>query len=166
MPVSAPTREDIQELRATRRHFELLACTAPGYMERRGGDGETHVKIEMRTHGLPFARELQALVERRLEFALDRWGERVARTRVALGDENGPKGGTDKTCRVEVRLRGGRTLSATARHADVNTAIGIAVHRVARGVARAFERERAVARELLRMAHALWIPSTEPIPSR
>jgi ribosomal subunit interface protein len=107
------------------------------------------VKIEMRTHGFPATPGLREHVARRLEFALDRFADRIARVRVALADVNGPRGGEDKSCRIEVRLRGGRAVRATAVHADAYAAIDGAAHRVAHGVSRAIERERTTMLELV-----------------
>jgi len=113
------------------------------------------VDIEIRTRGFSPTPALRAYVERRLAFALDRHEERVAGVRVTLADVNGPRGGHDKSCRVDMRLRGGRTVRASALTADAYDAVATAVHRAARGVARALERERATTLELLWLARAL-----------
>jgi ribosome-associated translation inhibitor RaiA len=106
------------------------------------------VKIEMRTRGLPPDPGLRLFVARRLEFALDRFAERIARVRVVLDDVNGPRGGVDKSCRIEVHLPGRRAVRAAVVDADAYAAIGAAAHRVAQGVARAVGRERAATLEL------------------
>jgi putative sigma-54 modulation protein len=112
------------------------------------------VPIEIRTRGFSLTPGLRAHVERRLAFALDRYDERIARIRVVLGDVNGPKGGEDKSCRVEVRLRDARAARASAMDRDLYVAVDAAAHRVARGVGRALRRERATLLELLWIAQA------------
>ena len=113
------------------------------------------MNIEIRTRGFSLTPGLRTHVERRLEFALDRHAERVARVRVTIGDVNGPRGGEDKRCRVEVRLRGGGAVHATVVDADAYVAVGAAAHRVGRAVVRAMHRERATMLELLWLTRAL-----------
>ena len=43
---------------------------------------------------------LLAHVERRLRFALSRFGQKIRLAAVQLADLNGPRGGLDKQCRV------------------------------------------------------------------
>ncbi len=117
------------------------------------------VQIELRTRGFPITPGLRAHVERRLAFALDRYDARVARIRVVLADVNGPRGGDDKSCRVEVTLRDARAARATVVHRDAYAAIDAAAHRVARGVGRALRRERATLLELLWLAEATSRPT-------
>ncbi|WP_242343010.1 HPF/RaiA family ribosome-associated protein [Anaeromyxobacter terrae] len=109
----------------------------------------------MRARGFSITPGLRGSIERRLAFALDRYAQRIARVRVVVGDLNGPKGGEDKFCRVEVRLRGARTVRATAVDGDAYAAIGAAAHRAGRAVARALARERTTMLELLWLARTL-----------
>jgi ribosome-associated translation inhibitor RaiA len=113
------------------------------------------VIIDMRTRGFSLTPGLRSYGEQRLELALDRHRERIARVRVTLGDVNGPRGGEDKSCRVEVRLRGGRTVRATVVDADAYAALGAAAHRAGRALARALDRERATTLELLWLARTI-----------
>lgn len=113
------------------------------------------MKIEIRTRGFSLTPAIRTFAERRLEVALDRHRDRISRARVNLADLNGPRGGADKSCRVELRLRGRRTVRATVVDPDAYVAIGAAVHRAARSATRAIERERATTLELLWLAEAL-----------
>jgi ribosome-associated translation inhibitor RaiA len=113
------------------------------------------VIVDMRTRGFSLTPGLRSYVEQRLEFALDRHRERIARVRVTLGDVNGPKGGEDKSCRVELRLRGGLTVRATVVDADAYAACAAAAQRAGRALARALARERATTLELLWLARTL-----------
>lgn len=111
--------------------------------------------IDLRTHGFSPTPALNAHVERRLGLALDRWAERIARVRVTVRDLNGPRGGADKRCRVEIRLRGGGSVRAAAVDADAYAAIGAASRGAARALARALQRERATTLELLWLARVM-----------
>jgi putative sigma-54 modulation protein len=113
------------------------------------------MKIEMRSRGFSLTPALQAYVERRLAFALDRHLERIARVRVTLIDVNGPKGGVDKSCRIDVSLRGGRAARAAVVELDAYTAIDRAAHRVARIVAHEVARERTATFQLAWLARTM-----------
>jgi putative sigma-54 modulation protein len=113
------------------------------------------MKIEIKTRGFSVTPGLRSSIERRLEFALDRYEDRIAWVRVTVGDVNGPKGGEDKSCRVEIQLRNGRRVAATALRGDAYAAIGAAAHAAGRGVARTLRRERVSTRSLFSLARAL-----------
>lgn len=111
--------------------------------------------IDIRTRGFTLTPGLRSHVERRLEFALDRYRDRVARIRVVLGDVNGPRGGRDKSCRLELGLRGARAVRVAVTSGDLYAAIDAAAHRAGRTLTRALQRERTTTLELLWLARAL-----------
>lgn len=82
-------------------------------------------------------------IERRLQFALSRFSGRIQRVQVILEDQNGPRGGLDKSCRIVVRLNEGGDVVAEV--ADVNWEIAVdrATTRVGHTVARRLARRRA-----------------------
>lgn len=113
------------------------------------------MNIEIRTRGFSLTAGLRGHVERRLDYALDRYRERISRLRVVIADVNGPRGGADKSCRLEVGLRGGGVVRVAALDADAYAAIGQAAHRAGRAVVRALHRERRTTVELLWLARTL-----------
>ena len=110
------------------------------------------MKIRLSTRGLPEGSDFREFVEFRLQFALARFSNRVAGVLVRLVDENGPKGGVDKSCRIRVDL--GRSGIVIAEDVDpvMEAAVGRAAECAGRSVARALERSgregRRVPREL------------------
>lgn len=86
---------------------------------------------------------LRTHAERALRFALTRFSAAVARVRLRLIDENGPRGGVDQRCRVHVALRDGGTVDVEGVEADARVAIDVVAARAARSVARRLERGRA-----------------------
>ncbi len=95
---------------------------------------------------LPHAPEDAALhehAERSLRFALTRFSSAVADIRLRLVDENGPRGGADQRCRVQIVLRQGGGLSVEGVDADPRVAIDQVAARAARTVARRLSRARA-----------------------
>jgi putative sigma-54 modulation protein len=82
-------------------------------------------------------------VERRLCFALSRFSGRIRRVDVFLADENGPRGGIDKTCRIVVRLRDGGDVIAEVSDVDWEIAVDRATTRIGHTTGRELARQRA-----------------------
>ena len=85
---------------------------------------------------------LHDFVTRRLYFALGRCSAEIERVTARMGDANGLRGGVDKQCRIEVKLRGLKSVLSEARADDLEAAVAVAAERIGRGVARALERRR------------------------
>ncbi len=103
------------------------------------------MQLDIRGHNLTPTQV--AHVERRLRFALGRFGYRIRQIAVRVGGLTGPRGGTDKRCRVVVTLRshpGKVVVEDTAP--DVSTAIDRSADRAQRAVARATARAREMRR--------------------
>ena len=62
------------------------------------------MRIDVQGLGFPLTAALLNHTERRLRFALTRTSDRIMRVVVRLGDANGPRGGEDKFCRMQVYL--------------------------------------------------------------
>jgi putative sigma-54 modulation protein len=98
-----------------------------------------HLEIRSRLEPLD---EIRACVERRVAFALGRFGSRIRHVTVWLSDVNGPRGGPDKSCQVSVTLVPGGQVTVAAGRAESLEAIGRAVERAGRAVARELARRR------------------------
>jgi ribosome-associated translation inhibitor RaiA len=83
---------------------------------------------------------LHDFITRRLHFVLGRFAPEVERVTARVGDLNGPRGGMDKRCRMEVKLRGLGDVLSEACADDLAAAVAFAAERLGRGVARALER--------------------------
>jgi putative sigma-54 modulation protein len=66
----------------------------------------------------------------------------VSRVVVHLSDINGPRGGVDKRCGVELRLRGAEPLIVEDVQADLYVAIDRAFERIGRSMDRRLARRR------------------------
>jgi len=95
----------------------------------------------------PDAAGLRELALHRLQFALRRLSWLVPRARVQLSDVNGPRGGVDKLCQVELRTPHGVVVTSS-RAGAWRDALDLALHRAARVLARS----RASRRQPLRGA--------------
>ena len=94
------------------------------------------MELAVRGHNISLSEPIESLVRRRLEFALDRFGSQIRRVDVKLADINGPRGGVDKECRVDVTLNRGGQVRAKSTDLHVRDAINRAVHRVGRQLTR------------------------------
>jgi len=87
---------------------------------------------------------LREYIDRHLYFALGRFGPAIDHVAVRLGGTNGPRGGTDKRCRIVVKLRAAGSTSIAIDDDDESlyAAIARATTRVGRTVARTLDRKR------------------------
>ncbi|MEK8033212.1 HPF/RaiA family ribosome-associated protein [Ideonella sp. DXS29W] len=88
----------------------------------------------------PKAHDLRDLAERRVRFVLRRMGWLVPRAEVQMSDVNGPRGGVDKRCQVELRTDGAGSVVVTSVAADWRTALDQALARAARFLMRLWRR--------------------------
>ena len=98
------------------------------------------MKIDIRGHHVELTEALRAHVERRLRFALGRFGARITAATVTIEDLNGPRGGVDKQCRITVALASAGHLRVEVLDTEVTPAVDQAADRIGRTVAREFER--------------------------
>ena len=104
------------------------------------------MKVLIRSRHLRAGVRLRDYVLRRLQFSLGRFSRRVDRATVHLVDVNGPRGGEDKVCRIEVRLRPGGSVFVEETAAAISMAIAGAADRVSRAVAKTLARRRDIDR--------------------
>jgi ribosome-associated translation inhibitor RaiA len=88
----------------------------------------------------PQATELRDLTERRVRFVLRRLGWLVPRAEVQMSDVNGPRGGIDKRCQVELRTDGAGSVVVACVANDWRTALDNALARAARFLMRLWRR--------------------------
>ncbi len=100
------------------------------------------MKIVIRSRGFEVTQAMRANLERGLRFALGRFAARVVVVNVRLSDLNGPRGGVDKRCQIEVVLRGARDVRVEDVDGDLYVAVARVAERLGRAVARELERRR------------------------
>lgn len=100
------------------------------------------MQIEIQAVDFALTEGLRAHLQYRLNFALWRFQDRIARVAVRLSDVNGPRGGVDKVCRLRVRLHGMPDVVIEDTEADLYMAISRAADRAGRTMGRQMERVR------------------------
>ena len=88
----------------------------------------------------PQGADLRELTERRVRFVLRRMRWLVPRAEVQLSDVNGPRGGTDKRCQVELHTDGAGSVVVSSVASDWRTALDSALARAARFLVRLWQR--------------------------
>ena len=88
----------------------------------------------------PHAAELRDLTERRVRFVLRRLGWLVPRAEVQMSDVNGPRGGIDKRCQVQLMTDGAGSVVVASEANDWRTALDNALSRAARLLMRLWRR--------------------------
>ncbi|MFO0901625.1 MAG: HPF/RaiA family ribosome-associated protein [Pirellulales bacterium] len=100
------------------------------------------MRLQIVDRGRELDQEQREQAERRLRYALTRFEPQVERVTLHVQDENGPKGGVDKTCRVDVYLRHGDPVTVSDADASLLAAVSRAAERVSRAVDRRIRRDQ------------------------
>jgi putative sigma-54 modulation protein len=90
------------------------------------------MQTDIQARGFSLTEALEKHVHNRLGFTFLPASSRVQRVRVRLSDLNGPRGGVDKCCLVEVRLEGLPVVVVEDVQSDMYTAIDRAIGRAVR----------------------------------
>jgi ribosomal subunit interface protein len=100
------------------------------------------MKIDIRGYRIAIPDELQMHTERRLHFALNRFGGRILNVTVQLAEVNNSRGGIDKQCRMTVAILGSGHIRAEVLDSDFASAIDRAADHLQRTVTRELERQQ------------------------
>ena len=94
----------------------------------------------------PNGAQLRDIAERRIRFVLRRLTWLVPRARVQFSDTNGPRGGIDKRCQVELKTEHNGTVVVTAMARDWRSALESALTRASRALVHTWRRTQAIER--------------------
>ncbi len=111
-------------------------------VQNKSKTNEASMNIHWHVAGLDLEPELKVYGERRIQFALGRFAQRISRLDLHLSDENGPKGGVDKSCRLIARIVPNSTIAIQDIDADFHALLDRAVERLARSIRRELGRRR------------------------
>jgi len=100
------------------------------------------MKIHVRAVNLELDRKMRAEVQSRLQASLSRLAHRILRVAVRIVDQNGPRGGVDIACLVDIRLRPRGRLFIEETDISLLGAVSVAADAASTAVARSVERSR------------------------
>ncbi|WP_455367128.1 HPF/RaiA family ribosome-associated protein [Kaarinaea lacus] len=100
------------------------------------------MQIEIQARNFPLTHAIRGHVKRRLGFALSSRYDQIDRIQVRLSDINGPRGGKDKCCHIQVILPQLADVVIEDTESNLYVAIDRAADRASRTVARRLTRQR------------------------
>ena len=112
------------------------------------------MQIEIQARNFSLTRAMRVYIERRIGFAFSTCYRHVKLILVRLSDVNGPRGGNDKRCQLEVILPG-QAVVVVDTEADLYVAINRAASRAGRSVMRQLRRRRHINRGYIPADRAL-----------
>jgi putative sigma-54 modulation protein len=98
------------------------------------------MNVEVRQHRVELRNSLVDSIRRHIAADLGRFEHMIKRVCVRVADINGPRGGEDKSCRIQVHLKRSPSVIIEDRGVSVLAAIGRAVGRVDMAVSRSIDR--------------------------
>jgi putative sigma-54 modulation protein len=102
--------------------------------------GDFTMRIDIQANGFELTEALRQYAERHLHFALSWAGNDVRKIVVRLSDVNGPRGGKDKRCSIQIPMPRAQDVLIEDTESDMYVAIDRAVDRAERTLARKLER--------------------------
>ncbi len=100
------------------------------------------MKITIKAHPLQLDQKISTTLERRLRFALGRFGDSINGVAVSLTDLNEPKGGILKECLITVNLRKGGEVIVQGSGKDCSVTLNYCADRIGRAVERELSKNR------------------------
>ena len=107
------------------------------------------MQLDIQTNGFSLTEALKSYTTKRMQFVLNRHDSYITRVRVRLADINGPRGGVDKRCQIELKLAGQNNIVIEDIEADLYLAIDRASDRCMRTLSRRLGRSKQHVHETL-----------------
>lgn len=113
------------------------------------------MQLDIQARGFSLTNGILNYTKQRMQFALHRNDSHIMRVRVRLADINGPRGGVDKRCQIELALAGQSNIVIEDTEADLYFAIDRACERCMRTLDRRLQRLREYPHEMLPLQYDL-----------
>jgi putative sigma-54 modulation protein len=88
------------------------------------------------------SREGQILALKTFSTALDHLQKAIQSVRITITDENGPRGGIDKSCSAQIKLFGGNTLVLSEKASNFHQAVALTAEKAKESLARWHDKQR------------------------
>ena len=105
------------------------------------------MQIDIQSRGFSMTDALLSYAQRRLLFAMSYCSGHISRVVIRLSDINGPRGGADKRCHIQVVLAGISDVVVEDTEVDLYAAIDRAIDRARRTVVRKIDRQLTLIRQ-------------------
>ena len=107
------------------------------------------MQLDIQSRGFTLTSGILNYTKQRLHFALHRKDCHIMRVRIRLSDINGPRGGIDKRCLIELAIAGQNNILIEDIETDLYLAIDRASERCMRTLVRRLERSRQFPHEIV-----------------
>ncbi len=107
------------------------------------------MQIKIFSRKFSMTEALQNYVKRRLNFSFANKNEQINKIMMRLSDINGPRGGTDKRCHLQIILNGIPDVVVEDTQTDMYSAIDRACERASRTVTRKIGRQKKRLRQVI-----------------
>jgi len=114
------------------------------------------MRVNIKTSGFDLTKGLRAHTEWRLKLALDWARHDLNEVTVRLSDINGPRGGNDKRCQIQIFLPHNRDVVIEDTEADLYVAIDLAVGRASQTLERQLSKQRNFSARRTRLPPQAW----------
>jgi ribosome-associated translation inhibitor RaiA len=104
---------------------------------------EKQMQIDIQTRGFNLSRRLEQHIRRKLSNTLAAQSDHITHAQVRLSDINGPRGGVDKCCQLNVKLAGSPSVVVRDVSTSMYAAIDCAAHRISSSLSRRLSRLRS-----------------------
>jgi len=88
----------------------------------------------------------RAMIEKKLDSAMKRVADRLIAVDLFISDINGPRGGRDKNCRVELQIRSAKPIVVSETMDTIEEAVAKSLDAAARSLNRNLEKRRDIRR--------------------
>ena len=105
------------------------------------------MQIDIQARNFSLTDALRSYAERRLSFALNSGKDHIQRVVIRLSDINGPRGGADKRCHLQVVLAGLSGVVIEDTEVDLYDAIDRATERAGNTVVRKIKRQQTLLKQ-------------------
>lgn len=119
------------------------------------------MRLDIQGRGFPLTPALLEHVRRRLRFEVGWASDRVQKVTVRLTDLNGPRGGSDKCCRIRIAVPHAAVVVEDVE-GDLYVAISRAAGRAGRALSRRIARNRGV--RAAKASRGLHVNPADPLP--
>lgn len=99
------------------------------------------MQIQISAKGISLDDEQHAWIERRLQFALGRFVQRIRRVSLLLTDENGDRGGVDKHLKLRIAINPSGLILIEDVDDSIEKVVANVVDRASRSIARKIGRD-------------------------
>jgi len=120
------------------------------------------MQINIQSQDFSLSGRLREHIQRQVRFALSRFADRIQRVRISIADINGPRGGMDKRCLIQIDMTAKPGLVAEVTDSNMYAAISRSASRANRLVSRCLKREQTQKR-INQRDSTRWLPDEPPL---